>query len=1734
MSSKARPPDSDVFSVWHSDPNTSGDEPVILASIPTKRSTRGRSTPTNDGIDFDDVVEDDRIDRMLPRIPRRGTGQSKGGKHQMRSNGSHKTNGMNHSRGTISASKLGNSIRLRQPKITGHISLRNGRSTRSKRPAAPKLGILDAAQYYRATTSTTPPLFIKIAERGVRKRMDQGRQSPSRKLFFLETERDTRDIQSVLRDWREGTLDCVAQANSYNYQGRNSENQTPSHQLRLASPQDLGEVRVHSPEGLPKPPRTFKLPQPRRNGGRQSTLLNVIRRGPVSRRLVSTRPRPKSHVNPITSVAGQSVFTTHAPRFTPQAAQFETEKPMNHTLRRLHQAPRRAATPNLTLLLQNLAQRNSQLTDGNYSFDSRPHKTPATRDDSINSPSETITPPRPIPRTRRKRIPKRVDVDVIERRQPPPQDITLEDAEYYTPDELPTTSKPVLQGLLKYGNKYSLSFDTMPLKPGTFFNSHTFIGDGGLSRALNTTPIKKGRSNSGISFTFGDKILHWGLYQDSVGAEFEIIMKQIADSAEKVQGANDLDRAEINFLATQVYSFSQFFSNYLASFINFSDSIDLISFGQRILQALDNCCDRVLTTFGGSPYSSSKNASTRLIVHLLAFDLVFKFQIYQLASADEEARTRLEIEKLMRKSGQYLLGQLLKCGLDDVRACYEDQRQINKFERGIDQGHYLVEAWVISIQILNQARSLDTGFWQLFDHESRLNEIKKSLDIRSFENIWRIIFTSLPLHQFDHLGYVHQPPNGSPLENWSLIKTLVTRALEIYQENPEGHSGTIIDYCRILYSRCYHLISSWGWANPDLIIPTLYQFFASSQLANLKNEEGYESVGFLQELQKVPSLAIQNSDRCFHLLLKTIALGINTMKTTSNSEFTIKKITNMVNRLMPNHRRQYPKEEKLRIEHLNALRNHHDLLATLYWAAPPVCRPPLDAIIYLVDPETDHLRACDVSIRTWSNLLRFKLHSGEEINGLEPFVKWFDEIVNKILNQHTAARSEAEKIFKASKEKGNGISEDLLEVNIRRNQKQLEDLLVDAFMRLNKALSEIAGNVESAVRVLSKVSISSILHSHNRLSHKLVIEVLLVVQQYVSSCKRNDDLPPSTSHVDDDSQDYGDWSGFADLVVQDAEKGAGKHISDTIYDSLRQMLSNCFGADKQPEEILLIKVIDTWVLVIGFLVQTGLKEWGVYLNTYSHESWAHLRDTEQTRKFTAYFMTKVIQAGPDTYEQNREAFISFWFKTLVERESMLKFQNTYTTTLLNCDPRNPIFENLPFVRDESSKPFSISQSDFRFRRLSLISTVLANMRKSYEVTRDESPVKGDSIKQEYSRMLQSMMKSMKDNYQELQTKATSGAYVEFVQTVIGYLQQHTIDLVGIDVFFVNPEFFPLPTTDPTYVVGKLKNYGLKLHNQRGQKQLTSFIQSVFERAAVDGEQKYLVGQLTAALSGDFENGDQSKPTLRAFFIGVIFPAYMECIFCEPCGWILAIPVLMALEKNISMMREDIDSTFYPCIISVLSMLTSLLEGMRLGVGFLQPSEVLSPSVLGPLTIMFNCLGGIIKLLDWLSAPENDSIKNLSEVAYDCASFLIKYSGYVRDLIENRETQIPIDVRVNQTFEGRYQAAHKEYVSLLKNSFSKEWYSYGESWFVVRGAKRSEVIPPVIYGKRAGIEVQKREFARTVENLVKVACRTEMFEEVGFSVDPSIWEYEGRGAPHSDGVRGRNRARALRALGNLFF
>lgn len=1064
------------------DSDSSSDESTI---IPTN-TPKGIDTPSRVWIDLDDIMEDDKIDRMLPGASRdRRTKQTKR-RQRVHGNQSPQEGLLtSSSRDHTSASRQGSgSARFRQPKITDHVSKR--KLTRRKKPAGPRVGIVDAVQYDKAKSVASPPSFIKLAARTAKKRRDQGRQSPARKLFVLETEIDTRDVQAVLRDWREGTLSFAAERDlggkyqdSRLNQGRVHGSAAPRYQ-RLPSPQSLGESRGHL-SGRQAEPSNINPSQSRKQKGRQTTLSNIVLRGPVSEIPDTiTRPRAKTQTSTITIMPGRSRFATHNPNFTPRPAQFEIEAPLNYTLKRLHQAPRRAPTPDIAMLLQHTARRNPYLTrfmEDEDLLQRLPRALPAT-----HNPAKLVPPPyletpklsRPVPRARRKRTPTRIDPDTIERRQPPSRDIDIDNMDFNTLEDLPRDDKPVLRGLLPYGRKYSLNFDTAPLEPKTIFNSNTFIGDGSLSRALNTLPVKDSRRNQGRSFTFGDKIVHWGIYEDSVAADFENIMNQIANITEEARDKDDLSGAGFHCLTSQVYPFYMFFSNYLAQIISFPDSIDIISFGQRVLQAIDACCDRVMIALeGNDSHYDPRNSSTRLKLQILTFSLVFSFQIRQLASGDTEFQAKLEVERSIRKLGRQLLGQLIKCGLDTVRSCYEDQRQRSKHERGIDREHYVAEAWIIAIQILGQIGSADISFWQFFNLESSHTNLEKALDIRLFEKQWCMIFTILPLCQFDSSGAV-QSTNEHLSENWGLIKILISRTLKVYNSNPEAHFNTIIDYCRVLYARCHHLISSWGWANPDIIIPTLYEFFASNNFANLKNEDEYGSAEFLQNLEKNPSLAVRDSDRCFHLLLKTIVIGINSMKKTS----TTKKIGNLVNRLMPNHRRQYPKEEELLITHLSALKNHHDLLATLYWAAPPHCRPHLDAIRNLVDPETSHRRDFTVSMRTWSNLLRFQLHSGEDVKSLESFMEWFDDLVTQTLNQHHAARGDAETQFKAAKDKGDtDLSEGSLESNIRRNQIELEGVLNDAVKSLDTALSGIGGQVESATVIFTKGTYNHLCYS---------------------------------------------------------------------------------------------------------------------------------------------------------------------------------------------------------------------------------------------------------------------------------------------------------------------------------------------------------------------------------------------------------------------------------------------------------------------------------------------------------------------------------------------------------------------------------------------------------------------------------------------------------------------------------
>lgn len=188
-----------------------------------------------------------------------------------------------------------------------------------------------------------------------------------------------------------------------------------------------------------------------------------------------------------------------------------------------------------------------------------------------------------------------------------------------------------------------------------------------------------------------------------------------------------------------------------------------------------------------------------------------------------------------------------------------------------------------------------------------------------------------------------------------------------------------------------------------------------------------------------------------------------------------------------------------------------------------------------------------------------------------------------------------------------------------------------------------------------------------------------------------------------------------------------------------------------------------------------------------------------------------------------------------------------------------------------------------------------------------------------------------------------------------------------------------------------------------------------------------------------------------------------------------------------------------------------------------------PSTLGTFTLMVITVARAIPIIDWLSAS-GDSVEKFAEVGYDCACYLIKFSGYIKNLIENSKAEMPTDIRINQNFQGPYESARKDCAAALKTDIKREWASHGGSWYV----SRKEVHPPPLSGGQEGLETQKKLLSKAVENLLKVACRTEMFGTVSRSVDANIWELEGRGKPYSDCIRGQKQhGKALRMLRNLF-
>jgi Mus7/MMS22 family len=1018
-----------------------------------------------------DHMEDNRVDSMLQPEPRwRRRKNTFKINHQ---GGGGLVEGQISGRGPATYIDNSKPRRMQQPRITDSLSQNRPTKARRQAPekrAAPRLSILDVQR--RATVSPQRiPRFIKLAIRQVRAREDKGRRGPQRKHFRLHTRDDTSEVQDILRNWKEGTINQASYAALQRSSKAKKANMISASRNESGDTMSVEEARqtISKPqyaenEFLSSAPSlqasTARLPTPKQKL-RQVALPGLwdgkAKRKPLQTRrlaqlnILSGSPR-RQHV-----AGALEIVDTEEVTYIPKKQTIRTApEGLDSVLDRLYHSRRQKP------------QLNSPHHTNVWPTNNR--HAPITTD-VINlekeAPVALLNDRQKTSRSKRthqsrKRQPRRVDAECVEYRQPS-ETILSEPDESLTGSDI--EQHQALTGFGPYATRYSVTFDIHPLPAGTYFHGSSFVGSGDFASALHTGLTRSLEEyTQPAEFVLAAKKASWGTWDESVASDlsfiFDWVVEKITLYINDTTTNDDISSFGYNKLP-EVQSMLRFVSKYLSNTLNFSDSIDRKSFIIRFLHLLQNFLEGLVSLRSSDIGLGKSRQSAEIIT--FSFITVLAYQLLAITRSGAFRDSLAEVEDVFRLSSDQLLQSLIMCGRHHVRSYFEEQRSHTKREAGTR--NLLIESWVVAYQTLEAAGVERASFWYLVHSHLQMKRVLLSLDVRVFETIWHDMFTLLPLQELDEVGIIqYRKRFGFQQEDWTIVRDLSNRLFSIYNDNPTKQPAMFNTYCRTVFSRCHYLIKEWGWLRCEPIIGTLYDFFAINRLSDLDGEEHRGSARFLENLDQSQELEVEVGDNCFHVLLKIIAIGLRGLMTVYNGNG--KKVRNVAFRLMPNHGRKYPKESFVYREELDCLRNHHDLLSTLYWASPPGYRPSLNAIKDLVDPETSHREACHISIRAWSNLIRFQLSTDEPSISLQPFMEWLNELLSNMLLQHALARSEAQAQFALASASGQMVSTGVLESTISKNQQQVEAVVSDALLSLTTAMS-LARNCQSAIALLT-------------------------------------------------------------------------------------------------------------------------------------------------------------------------------------------------------------------------------------------------------------------------------------------------------------------------------------------------------------------------------------------------------------------------------------------------------------------------------------------------------------------------------------------------------------------------------------------------------------------------------------------------------------------------------------------
>lgn len=1208
---------------------------------------------------------------------------------------------------------------------------------------APQLSVLDVIE-------SDAPRFLKIAARSARRQPKQGRSNLAKKNIVLASEEDHSDVLKTLNSWKRGSI-------------------TP----RMSVSQAL--KRQH------KTPSTSSTTRRREREGNKTRLIPSSTAPNPTRRMVKRvfSDGTISFSKPMTTssaMASKTVSQASAPRqFGPAARPAQMETEATYKQRRLEFHMRKKA---LDLVykrsMTNNGRKGDEFSEANFERQMLQtwRSTPSTTTGNTVTVAEVPKPRKPRKQSR----PKHVDVHESRfRHQLGPS--LFEQEPSSTAHSLPDEGK--LLGLGSFGTHYSIHFDIYPLFAGTYFHETTLIGSGVIAACSNIgNRIQSAPSTKQSSFQIGRQHFMWSAWDEQTSSELGIILDYAGDHL-------DLD---ISSAAVA----TSFVRDYILSQLRLQNELQVRSFAARVTETTNALRERIATYLSSSPITEEHGIWA-------IFDDLVLIGLCNVEICRQQPmllNEQISSENSLKAIAKLTISILNEVGSAPITSGCSRMRDAPARERGFRADMRIIHSWVLLIKAFEVASILRGSFWDVACATLLTPTVATSMDVNVHEKVWKLVFTLLPLFEFDSDGLLHPDRRYSVSEDgWPLVQRLTKHVFSAYNSNPRQPSN-FNNYCRTLLSRCHTLVRQWGWGNASGIIGTIFDFFGAHNLEHLRNEEAFRSPQFLEDLAASPSLELEHTDKCFHIFLKLLALSILKLREAGVA----KDISNIIARTIPNHNRQYLKEQVIHERDLAALRNHHDLLCTLFWASPRALRPQLTLIEHLVTPESSHKEACLINLRAWNQLARFIVSNGEVETSFKPFLQWQKAFLQNTLQQFDSIATDIQQQLSAfPKDLARSFSAETVNNMVLINKRAVSDVL-HSMTCCSLDVAKHAGNLEAAIYSVNIFLLQKIFTHFSRSPPEFewpvlanVLSILDVFLQYVDVATANEDSQPSASQLLDETM------GDDALLLLDND------ISKTLFSMVRTLIATQAQPGSMTRSSDRTSCTEQAVALAARLVHRFIAGGLITLSAVASPSaymlfkktWLNLNGGE--KQYAVLFVSTLLKLGICDFSDLGFTLLELWLLSIVKPERDLFFELQLAEQLKMHGE-----EFVPDLPDKRSMSYVFMSELFEY--------AIAVMRRSVH---NAEPGDKKALVADYAKALRLVMEQMKRDLMVLASSAEviHASYVLFVRHVISLIRAHGSEICTVDDFYyqITKEYSP-SIQDPQLQVAGMVSYGLRLQD----------------------------------------------------------------------------------------------------------------------------------------------------------------------------------------------------------------------------------------------------------------------------------------------------------------------------------